>query len=137
MKHAPLSTGRAFSTTFSVEDGKQFISHNIDMDPHIKAVQRRREINQLSTRASNPNGHEHVARIPIPEMIRWGNANGYSFHQIMANADGAKDKFLKHFLSRDFSKLHNEHVTTKKERSTVTVPASLARNAVDLSGIGR
>ena len=120
MKHETLTRyDRHSSLTYSEEDGKVYIGHHIDLDPHIKFVRQSRHIAEAATKQSNPNGHELVARIPIPMIWDWCLKNHYNMHQWAANIDGAKDKFMRYFLARDFSKLHNEHVTTKRQSSMV------------------
>lgn len=138
MKHQILSAdGTSSSISYSEEDGRGYVGHHIELNPHIKRVQYLRDVFGAATKASNPNGWEHVGRIPIPIVTDWCRSNGYSFDQWARNEDGAKDKFMRYFLSRNFSKLHNEHVTTKRESSQIVVPKSIARDALDLTGIGQ
>lgn len=136
MKHAPLSVdGTSSATTYSEEDGKTFIGHHIELDTHIKRVSQMREIRDMATRASNPNGWELAARVPIPVITNWLAANGFTLPQFARNEggirgkaypeskSGVKDKFMAFFLSsRDFTKLNNEHLTNKRESSQIVLP---------------
>lgn len=144
-----LSGDALQQTSYNEEDGKVFIGHHTDLAPHMKRVQYLRDVGAQATRKSNPNGWQHKATVPIPVITDWCRRNGYTFDQWARNeggirgktyphsTNGVKDKFMKYFLSREFSKLHNEHITTKRESSVFTVPQSIARNAMDLTGIGQ
>jgi len=138
MKHALLtSDGSSTSTTYSEEDGKAYIGRHTNLAPHIKHVKMMRDIRDAATKASNPNGWELEARIPINIVTDWCTRNRYTFDQWARNEDRAKDKFLKYFKSREFAKLHLDHVTTKRKMSQVVVPKDISRNAMDLTGIGQ
>ena len=137
MKHRILSKGPLETTTYSEQNGKAVIGHHTDLDPHIKRVRYLRDIASYATRESNPNGWRHVGTVPIPIITDWCRANNYTFGQWARNEDKSKEKFMKYFLSRDFSKLHNEHSTTKRESSMVSVPKDIESNAWDLTGIGK
>ena len=137
MKHATLTTdGTSSVTSYSEEDGRSFVGQHMDLDPHIKRVSMMRDIRDAATKASNPNGWELEARIPIPVVTAWCSRNGYTFDQWARNEDRAKDKFLAYFKqSRDFTKLINTNLQNKRKSSQV--PVSLSRNAMDLTGIGQ
>jgi hypothetical protein len=139
MKHATLSTdGTSSALSYSEEDGKQYVGQHMNLDPHIAAVKARREVNETATKASNPNGWKHEARVPIPVITDWCRKNGYTFDQFARNEDKAKDKFMRWFnASREFSKLVNNNTLNKKKSSQVTVPQAFLNSAVDLSGIGQ
>lgn len=80
-------------------------------------------------------------------LVDWLKKHGYTMHEWATNAGGdpynyrvggpgVKDKFATHFLSRDYSKLHNQHTTTRRESNRVVVPKSIASKAVNLEGLG-
>jgi hypothetical protein len=135
MKHRPISVHSDYAVTHSEEDVKIITGWHQDVTPTIKHVQKVRDMHSYATKSSNPNEWRHVGSVPIAIIVDWNRRNGYTFSQWARNEDGAKDKFLKYFLSRDFSKLHNMHITTKKESVIHTVPKSITRDAVDLSGV--
>ena len=122
MKHRPLSVAGDLVVTHAEQDGKIYTGHHQNIEPTIKHVKKIRYMHSFATKQSNPNGWRHLGSVPISIIVDWCARNKYSFHQWATNADGAKDKFLKYFMSRDFSKLHNQHVTTKKESSQIWMP---------------
>ena len=88
----------------------------------------------------------------MPVLKDWLTRNNYTMNQWATNAGGRKDdgtddfyrkdkgvksRFMRYFKGREFSKLHNDHVTTRPGRSHISVPSSLLRSAVDLAGIGQ
>jgi hypothetical protein len=108
--------------TFSSEDNKHYRVESQDFAPAIKHVEHIRAMHETSTKASNPNEWRHVGSVPITLVVDWCNRNGYTFDQFARDEDNCKKKFLKYFQSREFSKLHNSHVTTKKGSSQIMVP---------------
>jgi hypothetical protein len=146
MKHEPLSSTRHSAVTLSEEDGRSIIGHHVDMEPHIKAVRQIRDMHATATKQSNTGEWQHVGRVPMEVIHGWLKANKFTMHQWAINEggikgvqypdskSGVKDKFMAYFLSREYSKLHNTHVTTRKKSSMV--PGSMVRNAIDLTGIG-
>ena len=122
MKHRPLSVSPGYAVTYSTEGDKVYTGTHQDIEPVIKHVQKVRDMHQYATKQSNPNEWRHVGSVPIVIIVDWCKNNGYDFSQWARNEDGAKDKFLKYFMSREFSKLHNQHVTTKKESSQIWMP---------------
>ena len=135
MKKRILSGGDGYALTFSEEDGKHYQGTHMDIAPVMDHVKKVRELHSQATKQSNPNEWRHVGTVPIPIITDWCKRNGYTFSQWARNEDRAKDKFLSYFMSRDFAKLHNNHVTTRRESSQIVVPKSIAREAVDLSGV--
>lgn len=118
---------------------KQELSHA------IKHVSRIRQLHDLATRASNPNGWMHIGSIPEVVLIDWLNKHNYTMDMFARNDggeynrdgdpqfhlkdSGVKSEFLRYFLSREFSKLHNQHVTTKRETSRIVVPANIGNGS--------
>lgn len=135
MKHRPISVHDDYAVTVSEEDGKIITGWHQDIGKTIKHVRQIRDMHSQSTKRSNPNEWRHVGSVPIAIIVDWCKRNNYTFSEWARNVDKSKDKFMKYFLSRDFSKLHNLHVTTKRESSQFVVPKSIARSAVDLTGI--
>ena len=103
--------------TFQSEDGKHYRHYRQDIDPVIEHVQYNRDVAKDSNPRANPNGWQHKGTVPMTVLVDWLHKNGYTFDEF-ARADrndkyGPKYRFLKYFMSRDFAKLHNEHVTTR------------------------
>lgn len=119
---------------FQSEDGKHYRTESQNLDPAMRRVQHFRHMYDAATKASNPNEWRHLGSIPFTVIIDWLNANNYTIDQWARNdggipgkrypesKSGVKDKFLAYFMSRDFAKLHNMHVTTKRESSQIWVP---------------
>lgn len=122
MKHELLSGDGNYATTYSEEDGKKFVGNHHDLNPIIKRVQHIRDMHSQATKQSNPNEWKHVGTVPIVIITDWCRRNGYTFDQWARDDDNAKQKFCKYFFSREFSKLHNQHVTTKSESSQILMP---------------
>lgn len=128
-----------YARTFSSEDGRHYRGHHQELGPAIRRVQHIRHMHEHATRASNPNGWQHIGSIPPAVLVDWLNKHGYKIDEWARNdggdpyktdphsGGGVKDKFLKYYLSRDFAKLHNRHVTTKAESSQIVVPAHIKR----------
>lgn len=137
MKHRPLSVHSDLAVTHSEEDGVAYTGYHQDISASIKHVNKIRDMHSFATKQSNPNEWRHMGTVPIALISDWCARNHYTFSQWARNEDRAKDKFLKYYASREFSKLHNMHVTTKRESSQIVVPKSITRDAVDLTGIGQ
>jgi hypothetical protein len=126
------------SKTFSSEDGAHYRGHHQNIGPIIKHVEFLNQKVNGAPKAGNPNEWEHVASIPMSMLIDWLTKNNYAIDQWARNDGGnpyisvdnyhrdpgVKSQFLRHFLSRDFSKLHHRHVTSKAESSQIMVPTS-------------
>jgi len=106
---------------FASEDGKHYRGYRQDLDPVIKRVEEMRQ-GRIDSKIKNPNEWRHIGSIPMTMLVDWLAKNRYTMDQWARNEDRAKDKFLRHFMSRDYSKLHNNHITTKKESSQIVVP---------------
>ncbi len=109
-------------TGFASEDGKHYkTTHSNFQD----IIDRREKI--AEAQAGKRDGLQHIASIPLPILEDWLIKHGYTMHDFSINAggdknhpdmtkSGVKDQFLKYFMSRDFSKFHSQHVTTKRDR---------------------
>tara|TARA_R110002020_G_scaffold42958_2_gene125294 strand:- start:4530 stop:4976 length:447 start_codon:yes stop_codon:yes gene_type:complete len=123
------------------QGGEHYRVERQDLAPTIQHVEKIRGMHDLATKGTNPNGWQHIGSVPEVVLIDWLNKHGYKMDEFARNdggtrcapgADpvahaaldgGVRSKFLRYFLSRDFSKLHNQHVTTKRESSQIVVPA--------------
>ena len=108
--------------SFSTEGGANYRVESQNLNGAIKHVEKIRHMHEHATKASNPNEWRHLGSIPIVVITDWLTRNKYTFDQFARDEDNCKKKFLKYFMSRDFSKLHNGHVTTKRESSQIVVP---------------
>jgi hypothetical protein len=123
-----------YRRSFLTEGGKSYRKQSQDISPVIEHVKHVKDMHSYATKASNPNEWRHVGTIPMTLIVDWCQKNGYTFDQWASNAGGrrgysypesktgVRDKFLAYFLSRDFAKLHNAHVTTKRESSQILMP---------------
>lgn len=124
--------------SFASEDGAHYRHYRQDISPTIRHVERMRK-------GKHAMGWKHVGSIPITMLTDWLKSRGYTMDQWARNdggdrkvdpkGPGVKDQFMRYFLSRDFAKLHNTHVTTKSESSVFSVPKSIERRSVDLEGV--
>ena len=138
-KVRPIGRAGDYTRSFVSEDGVHKRRETQDLDHTIRHVRLIRDKHSLATRSSNPNEWRHRGSIPMTVLIDWLGKNNYTIDQWARNdggipgrsypfsKTGVKDKFLAYFLSRDFAKLHNEHVTTKRESSQIVVPSTYRR----------
>ena len=133
MKKRVVAHQGDFARTFSTEDGQGFRGLHQDIDPVIKHVQKIRDMHQYRDPRKDSIADRHVGSVPGAVLEAWLKKNGHTMHEWAINAGGdpyikrkggpgVYDKFLSYFLSRDFSKLHNDHVTTRPETSQFVVP---------------
>ena len=125
-----------YARQFIAQDGQYIRKETQDLGPAIQHVKKIRDMHEHATAASNRGEWRHTGSIPMTVLIDWLNAHRYTMDQCARNEggipgkkypyskSGVKDKFLAYFLSRKFSKLHNEHVTTKRNRSQILMPGA-------------
>jgi hypothetical protein len=117
-KFRPIYKDGGVVKTFASEDGAHYRHYRQDIDPIIERVKYNRDIATDSNKLANPNGWRHEGTVPMTMLVDWLHKHGYTIDEF-ARADrndkyGPKYKFLKYFKSRDFAKLHNDHVTTRR-----------------------
>lgn len=152
MKKRAFSSHGGYAATLSEEDGQLYQGYHQDMKPIIRHVERMRDVQAAATRSSNKNGWHHMGTTTWPQIKHWCNMTGHTINQWSTNAGGknmepgedpvswayrdkgVKAQFLRWFYSREHSKLHNAGVGSRKVES-FNIPASIARDAVDLRGI--
>ncbi len=137
----PLGQSLDIDKRFAYEDGIAYRGHRQDMKPVLRHAERTRTKVNEAPKSGNKNGWEHMGTIPMSLLLDWLSKHGYQIDQWARNdggepygADwrkdgGVKSQFLRFFMSRDFSKLHSNHATTRKERGHVTVPAGYKSNS--------
>jgi hypothetical protein len=123
-----------YTRTFFSRNGKHYRREHQDIGPAIRRVEEIRDLHSFATKASNPGEWRHVGSVPITMILDWLNKNGFTYDQWARNdggirgkrypesRSGVRDKFLAYFLTRDFAKLHNAHITTKRATSQILVP---------------
>ena len=118
------------------EDGKFYRRTVQASKPVLAHVQFLRDKVNEAPAAGNPNGWGFVGSIPWPLLLAWLQKHHYGIDQFARNEGGApkvgvtnyhKDKgvkaqFLKYFFTREFSKLHTQHSTTRKASNQFVVP---------------
>jgi hypothetical protein len=137
-----IGTSGDYARGFVTQHGKHFRKEVQNIAPAMKRVKDIAELQSYATKASNPNEWGYIGSIPKTILIDWLNSHGYSMEEwarneggtrCVAGADpmahatldgGVRSRFLRYFLSRDFSRLHTQHVTTKQESSTIAVPGN-------------
>lgn len=116
-------------------EGNRYRREYQDGDAILKHVEFLRHSVNEAPKSGNNLGLRHEGTVPITMVIAWCNSRGYTFDQWARNeghqpgqhwktGSGVKDEFMRYFKSREFSKLHNEHVTTKQESSQIVVPTT-------------
>lgn len=96
------------------ETGTNKVQHFRGMKQDITPIIKRHQAITQAQEAA-PKGartRQYIGSIPMSFLVDWLTANHYTWDQYARNVDGAKDKFKKHFFSREFAKLHNQHITT-------------------------
>ena len=124
-----------FARTFASEDGRHYRGYHQDMGAVEKHVRRIRDMHQYADPHKQTPFQKHVGSVSPAVLMDWLNKHGFTLQQWAVNAGGdpynkrkggpgVYDQFLTYYLSREFSKLHNDHVTTKRESSQILVPAT-------------
>lgn len=132
-----------YARSFSTEDGKHFRGHHQELNPAIKRVGHIRELQTMHTRATNPHDRQYIGSIPVTVLQDWLQKNGYRIDEFARNEGGSpnrgndpqfyktdpgvRSQFLRYFLSRDFSKLHTQHGTTRVANGSnrIVVPGQI------------
>ena len=138
----PIKASGDYARGFVTQHGKHYRKEVQNIAPTMKRVKEIAELQSYATAASNPNGWRYLGSIPETLLIDWLNTHGYTMDQWARNDGGTrcpagsdpvahatldggiKSKFLRYFLSRDFSKLHTQHVTNRQESNRVIVPGN-------------
>ena len=131
-----IATRGDYRRGFLTEGSEHYRREFQDLTPAIDRVKRIRDAHETATKVSNPNEWQHLGSVPMVLLTDWLQKNKHTMDQWarndggnwplkMENLDkdqGVKARFLKFFFSRDHSKLHNLHTTTKRESSQILVP---------------
>jgi hypothetical protein len=127
--------------TFSSEDGNHYRTEKQELGPAMRRAKLIQDAQAVN--GTGKNDRRYVGSIPKTVLIDWLRTHGYQIEQFARNdggdpyktnphhGNGVKDKFLKYFLSRDFAKLHSQHVTTKRESSQIVVPNYIGKRDGD------
>ena len=125
-KFRPLPSSGDIKKTFASEDGRHYRGMRQDIDPIVKHVKEQDEWINGASKGTNRNNWRYGGTIPMSILVDWLQKNGYRFDEFTrARRDdiyGPKYKFLQYFKTREFAKLHTDHVTTKRESSQIVVP---------------
>jgi hypothetical protein len=110
---------------FQTQDGVHYRTESQDLGPAIKRVEILKQAE--AARGKTKTDRRFVGSVPSVIIMDWCRKNHYTLDQWARNdggikglmypesKSGVKDQFMAFFLSRDFSKLHTQHVTTKRE----------------------
>ena len=118
---------------FATEGGENYRVEKQELGP---AITRDQAI--VEAQAAHGTGmadRRFVGSVPMTVITDWCKKHGHTVDEWARNdggipgmmypetKSGVKDKFMKYFLSREFSKLHTQHVTSHKTgQSQFTVP---------------
>ena len=127
-----------FARTFASEDGRHYRGYHQDMGAVQKHVERIRHMHEYRDPHKDTMFDRHVGSVSPAVLMGWLKQHNYTLQQWAVNAGGdpyrkfkggpgVYDKFLTYDLSREFSKLHNDHVTTKRESSQIYIPEHIRR----------
>lgn len=146
-KLRPTKRAGDYLRTFGSEDGKHYRGEHQDLGPAMARSKLIRE-----SQAQNGTGQhdrQYIGSIPMTVLIDWLNKRGLTMADWAINAggtrcpvgvdplqhcrtdNGVKSEFLRYFLSREYSKLHTQHTTTRRESSSIVVPNYIGGNDVD------
>lgn len=133
-------TGDIFRS-FIDQDGTHIRRTHQELGPAMRRAELIRERNlEADRRGTNTMDRRYIGSVPMGVLIGWLQERGYTMHDWAVNAGGTpcppgadpmahaatdggvKSEFLRFFLSRDWCKLHSQHITTKRESSVFTVP---------------
>ena len=124
--------------TFSTEDGEHYRTERQELGPAIRRAKLIQE--SQAHHGTGKYDRRYIGSVPQVVLTDWLKNNGYTADQWARNEggrqcpagedpvnhcihdNGVKSQFLRYFLSRDFAKLHTQHVTTKRESSQIVVP---------------
>jgi len=138
------TSGSDYYRTFSTEDGVHYRGSHQELGPAMRRSKLMREAQEHRGRGQYD--RDYVGSIPKAVLHDWLKKHGYSNDEWARNeggdpyikfagGPGVYDQFLTFFLSRDFSKLHTQHTTTRRETNQFVVPDSIKLKAKDLTGI--
>lgn len=133
-------TGDIFRS-FITQDGAHIRRTHQELGPAMRRAELIREAEQESNRrGANQMDRHYIGSVPWSVLIGWLQERGYTMHDWAINAGGSrcppgadpvqhamtdsgvKSEFLRFFLSRDWCKLHSQHITTKREGRVFSVP---------------
>jgi hypothetical protein len=102
-----------YSRGFVSEDGKNYRTEYQDLAPAMRRVVQIRHAQELVKKADNPTGRTYIGSVPATLLMSWLHKNGHTLEQFARKEGTIRQDFMKFFLSRDFSKLHVQHSTTR------------------------
>ena len=116
-----------YSRALAFEGGNVYRHHHQDMAPVMKRVEQIRELQAHHTKETNPSERTYIGSVPVVLLVDWLNKRGYTREQYARNENGIATAFKKYFLSREYSKLHSQHTTTRRESNRIVVPNYIGR----------
>lgn len=102
-----------YSRGFVTQDGNHYRTEHQDLDPAMRRVERIRHAQELVKKENNPMGRQYIGSVPVVLLQDWLTKHGYTLDQFARREGTIRQEFMKYFLSRDFSKLHVQHSTTR------------------------
>ena len=113
--------------SFSTEDGVHYRGFHQNLDPAIRRVELIREAQARRKKADNPFDRQYVGTIPVTVLLDWLHKHGYTYDQFARREGSIRDEFKKYYFTREFSKLHTQHTTTRRESNRIVVPNYIGR----------
>jgi len=111
-KHITRAVGD-YVRSFTHESGVDYRHQTQELQPAMDRVARIRQAQELQTPKVNPTGRQFIGSVPVVVLTDWLKSKGYTMEQFARREGTVRQEFMKYFLSRDFSKLHTQHSTTR------------------------
>jgi len=102
-----------YARSFSSEDGVHYRGHHQELGPAMRRVEQIRELQALQNKQNNPTGRTYIGSVPVTVLQDWLAKHNYTWEQWGRKEGTIRQEFMKYFLSREFSKLHVQHSTTR------------------------
>ena len=128
-----------YTRSFATEGGENYRVEHQELGPAMARTQLIMEAQQRF--GTGQYDRRYVGSVPMTLIADWCRKNHFTIDQWARNdggipgmmypesKSGVKDKFMRYFLSREFSKLHTQHVTTRSESGVFVVPDRGVNNA--------
>ncbi len=114
--------------SFATEDGEHYRVHHQELGPAMKRVEQIKQAQDAAKgKVYNPTDRTYIGSVPVTVLTDWLQAHGYTIDQFARREGTIRQDFMKYFLSRDFSKLHTQHTTTRRESGRIVVPDYIGR----------
>jgi len=109
-KHLVKAVGD-YARSFSHESGKDYRVETQDLQPAMDRVQRIRHAQEIAK--PGVMGRQYIGSVPVVVLTDWLKRHKYTLDQFARREGTIRQEFMRYFLSREFSKLHTQHSTSR------------------------